>query len=142
MQDQDIILTKEDWFNCDGCGVKMLPEFWKKTWDEETETYIIQDQMEARLIDGDIYPILNQIVGGLSLEICGGYGEFCDCLFEEDIIKLTICHDCTSKMFSLFNKTKKLSGLHPSSSTKEGEFCCEWDWSSKNGQVIVPEGKM
>ena len=88
MQDQDIILTKEDWFSCDGCGVKMLPEFWKKTWDEETETYIIQDQMEARLIDGDIYPILNQIVGGLSLEICGGYGEFCDCLFEEDIIPI------------------------------------------------------
>ena len=98
--------------------------------------------MEARLINGDTYPILNQIVGGLSLEICGGYGEFCDCLFEEDIIKLTICHDCTSKMFSLFNKTKKLSGLHPSSSTKEGEFCCEWGWSSKNGEVIVPEGKM
>ena len=40
MQDQDLILTKEEWFNCDGCGVKMLPEFWKKTWDEETETWI------------------------------------------------------------------------------------------------------
>ena len=140
MQDQDIILTKEDWF--DGCGVKMQPEFWKKIWDEETETYIVQDQMEARLINGDIYPILNQIDGGLSFELCGGYGEFFDCMTEDDIIKLCICHDCTSKMFSLFNKTKKLSGLHPSSSTKEGEFCCEWGWSSKNGEVILPEGKM
>ncbi|CAB4135661.1 hypothetical protein UFOVP573_52 [uncultured Caudovirales phage] len=142
MQDQDIILTKEDWFDCDGCGVKMQPEFWKKTWDQESESYIVQDQMKARLIDGDIYPIMNQIDGGLSFELCGGYGEFFDCMTEDDIIKLCICHDCASKMFSLFNKTKKLSGLHPSSSTKEGEFCCEWGWSSKNGEVILPEGKM
>ena len=142
MQDQDIILTKENWFDCDGCGVKMQPEFWKKTWDQESESYIVQDQMKARLIDGDIYPIMNQIDGGLSFELCGGYGEFFDCMTEDDIIKLCICHDCTSKMFSLFNKTKKLTGLHPSSSTKEGEFCCEWGWSSKNGEVILPEGKM
>ena len=142
MQDQDIILTKEDWFDCDGCGVKMQPEFWEKVWDEKSQSYLIQDQMKARLINGDIYPILNQIDGGLSFELCGGYGEFFDCMTEDDIIKLCICHDCTSKMFSLFNKTKKLSGLHPSSSTKEGEFCCEWGWSSKNGEVILPEGKM
>ena len=35
-----------------------------------------------------------------------------------------------------------LGGVFGYGSTKEGEFCCEWGWSSKNGEVILPEGKM
>ena len=34
-----IILTKNDWVECDGCGEKIPPVFWNRTFNKETKTY-------------------------------------------------------------------------------------------------------
>ena len=122
-----ITLTKKDWVECDGCGEKMPPVFWNRTLSKETNEYLPNEEMEINtdIRENDI--ILNQIDGGLTFELCGSYGEFFDCMEEDDVIKITACHDCAVKVFTLFNrKTKNLSGLHPS--YKKEYMCCDWGW--------------
>lgn len=122
-----IILTKNDWVACDGCGEKIAPVFWQRTYNEETKQYSNNEIMEFNYEGEEPNLILEQISQGLSFELCGGYGEFFDCMEEDDIVKITACHDCMVKVFTIFHRvTKRLSGLHP---TDNGDSrCCEWSW--------------
>jgi hypothetical protein len=122
-----IILTKNDWVECDGCGEKIAPVFWNRTFNKETKTYSNDETMEFTFEGREPDLIVEQISQGLTFELCGGYGEFFDCMSEDDVVKITACHECMVKMFSLFDrKTKHLRGLHPSD--KDGDMCCEWGW--------------
>jgi hypothetical protein len=122
-----IILTKNDWVECDGCGEKIAPVFWNRTFNKETKTYSDDETMEFDFEGREPDLIVEQISQGLTFELCGGYGEFFDCMSEDDVVKITACHECMVKMFSLFDrKTKHLRGLHPSD--KDGDMCCEWGW--------------
>ena len=42
-----IILTKNDWVECDGCGEKIPPVFWNRTFNKETKTYSNDETMES-----------------------------------------------------------------------------------------------
>lgn len=122
-----IILTKNDWVKCDGCGEKIAPVFWNRTFNNETKTYSNDESMEFTFEGEEPDLILEQISNGLTFELCGGYGEFFDCMSEDDVIKITACHECMTKMFALFyRKTKNMRGLHPSD--KSDDMCCEWGW--------------
>ena len=122
-----IILTKNDWVECDGCGEKIPPVFWNRTFNKETKAYSNDETMEFTFEGREPDLIVEQISQGLTFELCGGYGEFFDCMSEDDVIKITACHECMIKMFNLFHsKTKHLRGLHPSDKT--GDMCCEWGW--------------
>lgn len=124
---EEIILTKKDWVECDGCGKKIPPVFWDKTLNKKTNEYESNDEtiITPQFSNSEI--ILNQIDRGLTFELCGGYGEFFDCMSEDDLVKITACHDCTAKMFALFyRKTNNLNGLHPSD--KGDDMCCGWGW--------------
>jgi len=126
-----IILTKNDWVACDGCGEKIPPVYWNRTLNKETNQYEPDDEtiITPQFSKSEI--ILNQIDGGLTFELCGGYGEFFDCMSEDDVVKITACHDCTAKMFALFyRKTKNLVGLHPSN--QKEYMCCDWGWVTIN----------
>jgi len=122
-----IILTKNDWVECDGCGEKIAPVFWNRTFNKETKTYSNDETMEFTFEGREPELIVEQISQGLTFELCGGYGEFFDCMSEDDVIKINACHDCAAKMFSLFyRKTNNLTGLHPSD--KDDDMCCGWGW--------------
>jgi len=122
-----IILTKKDWVECDGCGEKIPPVFWQRTYNEETKEYSDNESIEFTFKNSEPDIIIEQISQGLTFELCGGYGEFFDCMSEDDVVKITACHNCMVKMFNLFPKaTKHLDGLHPSDIT-DG-MCCEWGW--------------
>lgn len=122
-----IILTKNDWVSCDGCGEKIPPVFWHRTFNKETKTYSNNETMEFECEENEPDLIVEQVSQGLTFELCGGYGEFFDCMSEDDIVKITACHDCMVKMFNLFPRaTKHLNGLHPSD--KSEGMCCDWSW--------------
>ena len=126
-----IILTKHDWVECDGCGEKIAPVFWNRTFNKETKTYSNDETMEFTFEGREPDLIVEQISQGLTFELCGGYGEFFDCMSEDDVVKITACHDCTAKMFALFyRKTKNLVGLHPSN--QKEYMCCDWGWVTIN----------
>jgi len=128
-----VILSKKDWRECDGCGEKIKPVYWNRVWDDESNDMIDAEETE---VDTDfMFPntLINQLDGGLSFELVGGYDEFFDCMSEKDIIKINACHDCTKKLFALFpNKTKQLDSLHPS--RYENDLCCDWAWSYDFGK--------
>jgi hypothetical protein len=139
-----IVLSKKDWLKCDGCGEKIKPVFWGKTWDDESNSIVDSEEFEVDTNFMTGYSVINQLDGGLSFELNGGYDEFFDCVSESDIIKINSCHDCTTKLFALFpNKTKKLNGLHPS--RYDDDLCCDFAWHfdfGKEEMIYKSEGKI
>ena len=139
-----IILNKENWLKCDGCNEKIKPVFWGKVWDDETNYWIDSEEFEVDTNFMTAYSVINQLDGGLSFELKGGYDEFFDCLDASDIVQINSCHDCITKLFALFpGKTKNLNGLHPS--RYEDDLCCDWAWSYDFGKeelTYKSEGKI
>lgn len=125
------LFNKKQWINCDGCDKPMEPVFWKHNADELTGESIPSEQSQLPK------HCLNQIYGGLSFSISGGYGEFYDSdeygeNSTEPVINLTICHDCSVKMFRLFNKTRKIAGRGFHSFGNDRPICCEYGWATSD----------
>ena len=132
-----ITVYKKDWHMCDGCDIPLKPVFWK-TIDGvpvDEETILVNDLTKG---------MFNNIDGGLTISLMGGYAEFVDQMFidEDEQIELYLCHDCVVKMFSMYNKTKKLKQCHPTrheAKSKGNLFCCDWSWTLLNNKVVHPE---
>ena len=91
-----VILSKKDWHECDGCGEKIKPVFWNRVWDDESNDMI--DAEETELDTDFMFPntMLNQLDGGLSFELVGGYDEFFDCMSEKFNESFLGCPACNA----------------------------------------------
>lgn len=75
------------------------------------------------------YPFLDS---GSQITIDGGYGEFFDNIQQPQGINLTICHDCTLKLFRMIPKLspQNYKGLHSVSYFETNHpLCCEYSWT-------------
>ena len=75
------------------------------------------------------YPFLDN---GSQITINGGYGEFFDTIDQPNGIMLTICHDCTLKLFRMIPKLSadKINRLHSVSYFEANHpLCCEYSWT-------------
>jgi hypothetical protein len=132
-----ITIYKKDWNNCDGCNVPLKPVFW------ETENGIPVDE-QIVIVNDFSKGMLNNIDSGLTISLMGGYAEFVDQMFidEDEQVQLYLCHDCVVKLFSMYNKTKKLKQSHPTTDEAKNKgnlFCCDWSWNLINNKVVHPE---
>ncbi len=67
----------------------------------------------------EVYDALTGTINGKKANITGAFiANLADNIremSEDDVIKITACHECMTKMFALFHrKTKNMRGLHPS----------------------------
>lgn len=127
-------------FLCDYCVEQIKNENNTKTNVSNRNTVIkttndgidvIQCEMCEKYVktefQGHDYPFAD---GGSEIEIIGGYGQFYDALSDDEIIKATLCHDCTLKLFRSIPKLKNLRGLHSVSYLSENyPLCCEYSWT-------------
>jgi hypothetical protein len=86
------------------------------------------------------YPFLDN---GSEITINGGYGEFFDNINQPDGIKLTICHDCTLKLFRMIPKISadKINRLHSVSYFETNHpLCCEYSWTIDEEGLLDQQG--
>jgi hypothetical protein len=79
------------------------------------------------------YPFLDN---GSQISTQGGYGEFFDGFTNQtSAIDITLCHDCTLKLFRMIPKLShnNINRLHSVSSIETNyPLCCEYSWTIDN----------
>lgn len=131
-------------FLCDYCCEEVLnPKTMNRNKTIKTTNdgiTVIQCEMCEQYVktefQGHDYPIAEN---GSQITIHGGYGEFYDPMKEDQVISLTLCHDCTLSIFRMIPKLKDKRGHHSVSYlNKNYPLCCEYSWTidKETGEVI------